>query len=114
MQCLCKKYKTYATQGNLNNHIGVPLTLLAIDKSIEIAVIEMGANHLGEIALLCAIANPTHGFITNIGKAHIGTFGGFENIIRAKSELYQHLITNQGIAFINSQNEIFVKHGETI
>jgi len=103
---LSKKYKTYATQGNLNNHIGVPLTLLAIDKSIEIAVIEMGANHVGEIALLCEISNPSHGFITNIGKAHIGTFGGFENIIRAKSELYQHLITNRGIAFINSQNEI--------
>ena len=77
---LAKKYKTYATQGNLNNHIGVPLTLLAIDESIEMAVIEMGANHLGEIALLCSIADPTHGFITNIGKAHIGTFGGFENM----------------------------------
>ena len=103
---LAKKYKTYATQGNLNNHIGVPLTLLAIDESIEMAVIEMGANHLGEIALLCRIADPTHGFITNIGKAHIGTFGGFENIIRAKSELYQHLITKGGVAFINSRSEI--------
>lgn len=103
---LAKKFKTYATQGNLNNHIGVPLTLLAIDESIEIAVVEMGANHLGEIALLCKIADPTHGFITNIGKAHIGTFGGFENIIRAKSELYQHLITKGGIAFINSRSEI--------
>jgi UDP-N-acetylmuramoyl-tripeptide--D-alanyl-D-alanine ligase len=69
-------------------------------------VIEMGANHLGEIAMLCNIANPTHGFITNIGKAHIGTFGGFENIIRAKSELYQHLISTGGKVFINSQNEI--------
>ena len=103
---LAKKYKTYATQGNLNNHIGVPLTLLAIDESIELAVIEMGANHLGEIALLCRIADPTHGFITNIGRAHIGTFGGFENIIRAKSELYQHLITKGGVAFINSRSEI--------
>src|SRR5688572_182955 len=103
---LAKKYKTYATQGNLNNHIGVPLTLLAIDESFEMAVIEMGANHLGEIALLCSIADPTHGFITNIGKAHIGTFGGFENIIRAKSELYQHLITKGGVAFINSRSEI--------
>ena len=84
----------------------MPLTLLAIDKSIEIAVVEMGANHLGEIALLCSIANPTHGLITNIGKAHIGTFGGFENIMRAKSELYQHLITHEGTVFINSQNEI--------
>jgi UDP-N-acetylmuramoyl-tripeptide--D-alanyl-D-alanine ligase len=66
----------------------------------------MGANHVGEIAALCAIANPTHGLITNIGKAHIGTFGGFENIVRAKSELYQHLISNDGVAFINSQNDI--------
>ncbi|MBL7857323.1 MAG: UDP-N-acetylmuramoyl-tripeptide--D-alanyl-D-alanine ligase [Cyclobacteriaceae bacterium] len=103
---LAKKFKTYATKGNLNNHIGVPLTLLAIDHSIEIAVIEMGANHVGEIALLCSIANPTHGFITNIGKAHIGTFGGFENIIRGKSELYQHLITNDGQVFINSKDLI--------
>ena len=103
---LSKKFKTLATKGNLNNHIGVPLTILSIDKSIEVAVIEMGANHLGEIALLSSIASPTHGFITNIGKAHIGTFGGFENIVRAKSELYQHLLTNSGIVFINSQNEI--------
>lgn len=103
---LNKKYKTFATKGNLNNHIGVPLTILSIDDSIELAIVEMGANHVGEIALLCSIANPTHGFITNIGKAHIGTFGGFENIIRAKSELYQHLITANGQVFINSNNEI--------
>lgn len=103
---LSKKFKTLATKGNLNNHIGVPLTILSIDKTIEVAVIEMGANHLGEIALLCSIANPTHGFITNIGKAHIGTFGGFENIVRGKSELYQHLLVNNGVVFINSQNEI--------
>lgn len=103
---LSKKYKTYATKGNLNNHIGVPLTILSIDDSVELAIVEMGANHVGEIALLCSIANPTHGFITNIGKAHIGTFGGFENIIRAKSELYQHLITTNGQVFINSQSEI--------
>lgn len=103
---LSKKFKTLATKGNLNNHIGVPLTILSIDDSVEIAVIEMGANHLGEIAMLCAIANPTHGFITNIGKAHIGTFGGFENIIRAKSELYHHLIQTNGQVFINSQNHI--------
>ena len=103
---LSKQYKTYATKGNLNNHIGVPLTLLAIDKRVEMAVVEMGANHLGEIALLCSIANPSHGFITNIGRAHIGMFGGFENIVRAKSELYQHLINTEGTVFINSQNEI--------
>src|SRR5688572_12252624 len=101
---LSKKFRTFATKGNLNNHIGVPLTILSIDNSVEIAVIEMGANHLGEIALLCSIANPTHGFITNIGRAHIGMFGGFENIIRAKSELFQHLIQNKGQVFINSQN----------
>ncbi len=100
------KYRTHATQGNLNNHIGVPLTLLSIDRNTEISVIEMGANHLGEIAALCRIANPTHGFITNIGKAHIGTFGGFENIIRGKSELYQHLISMGGTVFINSSNPI--------
>ncbi|GHM99324.1 UDP-N-acetylmuramoyl-tripeptide--D-alanyl-D-alanine ligase [Cytophagales bacterium WSM2-2] len=103
---LRKKYKTFATKGNLNNHIGVPLSILAIDTSIEIAVIEMGANHVGEIADLSKIANPTHGFITNIGKAHTGMFGGFENVIRAKSELYQHLISNRGQVFINSQNLI--------
>lgn len=103
---LRKKFRTLATKGNLNNHIGVPLTVLSIDASIELAIVEMGANHLGEIALLCSIANPTHGFITNIGKAHIGTFGGFENIVRGKSELYHHLITTNGAVFINSQNEI--------
>jgi UDP-N-acetylmuramoyl-tripeptide--D-alanyl-D-alanine ligase len=103
---LGKKFRTSATRGNLNNHIGVPLTVLAIDPAIEIAIVEMGANHLHEIALLCEIANPTHGYITNIGKAHIGTFGGFENIVRGKSELFQHLISNNGQVFINSQNEI--------
>ena len=103
---LSQKFKTLATKGNLNNHIGVPLTLLSIDKSIEIAVVEMGANHLGEIAFLCSLANPSHGLITNIGRAHIGLFGSFENIIRAKSELYHHLINHNGTVFINSQNDI--------
>lgn len=103
---LSKKFKTLATRGNLNNHIGVPLTILAIDANVEIAIIEMGANHVGEIAFLSSIAIPTHGFITNIGKAHIGTFGGFEYIIRGKSELYQHLINEKGVVFINSQNTI--------
>jgi UDP-N-acetylmuramoyl-tripeptide--D-alanyl-D-alanine ligase len=103
---LSKKFKTYATKGNLNNHIGVPLTILSIDTTVELAVVEMGANHLGEIAMLCNIANPTHGFITNIGKAHIGTFGGFDNIVRGKSELFQHLINANGQVFINSQDPI--------
>lgn len=103
---LSKKFKTFATHGNLNNHIGVPLSILSIATTIELAIIEMGANHIGEIAKLCTIANPTHGLITNIGKAHIGTFGGFDNIIRGKSELYHHLIQHNGIVFINSQNHI--------
>ena len=102
------KFRTHATKGNLNNHIGVPLTILAIDPAVEISVVEMGANHVGEIAALCNIANPTHGFITNIGKAHIGTFGGFDNIIRGKSELYQHLLSTNGVAFINTRNEILL------
>lgn len=105
---LSTRFKTLATKGNLNNHIGVPLTILSIDSTIELAVVEMGANHPGEIALLSQIANPTHGFITNIGKAHIGTFGGFENIIRAKSELFQHLLSNNGVVFVNSGNAILV------
>lgn len=103
---LSTKFKTYATRGNLNNHIGVPVTVLSIDASCEVAIVEMGANHVGEIESLCFIANPTHGFITNIGKAHIGTFGGFDNILRAKSELYQHLVGNGGTVFINSQNPV--------
>lgn len=103
---LGKKFRALATKGNLNNHIGVPLTLLSIDSSVEIAVVEMGANHVGEIELLCQIANPTHGLITNIGRAHIGTFGGYENIIRGKSELYQHLLKNDGVVFVNSSNPL--------
>lgn len=106
---LSKKYRVFATKGNLNNHIGVPLSVLSVTEETEIAVIEMGANHVGEIALLCAIAQPTHGFITNIGKAHIGTFGGFDNIIRGKTELYQHLIEKNGVVFINSQNPILMR-----
>lgn len=103
---LSQKFKTHATKGNLNNHIGVPLTILSIGSKVEMAVIEMGANHVGEIAELCTIANPTHGFITNIGKAHIGTFGGFENIVRGKSELYDHLEKTGGTTFVNSQNKL--------
>jgi UDP-N-acetylmuramoyl-tripeptide--D-alanyl-D-alanine ligase len=106
---LDKKYKTLATKGNLNNHIGVPLTMLSIDASIEIAVVEMGANHPGEIAQLCAIADPTHGFITNIGKAHIGTFGGYENIIRTKAELYNHLLAREGVVFVNASNSLLTR-----
>ncbi len=98
---LSRKYNTIATIGNLNNHIGVPLTLLRIDASTELAIVEMGANHVGDIALLCNIAEPTHGLITNIGKAHIGTFGGAEGILRGKSELYDFLLKTNGQVFIN-------------
>jgi UDP-N-acetylmuramoyl-tripeptide--D-alanyl-D-alanine ligase len=111
---LSKKFKTFATKGNLNNHIGVPLSILSIDNTYEIAVIEMGANHVGEIASLSSISKPNYGFITNIGKAHIGTFGGFENIIRGKSELYQHLINASGKVFINSQNPILANMAKRI
>lgn len=100
-----KKYKTYATQGNFNNHIGVPLTLLSIPKEAEMAVIEMGANHIGEIEFLSKIADPSHGLITNIGKAHIEGFGSFEGVARGKSELYRHLLDNKGVVFVNAQNE---------
>ncbi|MDH5476508.1 MAG: UDP-N-acetylmuramoyl-tripeptide--D-alanyl-D-alanine ligase [Cyclobacteriaceae bacterium] len=105
-EVLAQKYVVYATLGNFNNHIGVPLTILSINESVEIAIIEMGANKLGDIAQLCEIAAPTHGMITNIGKAHVGNFGGFDNIIRAKSELYQYLIENDGQVWINSNQEI--------
>lgn len=103
---LATKYKVSATIGNLNNHIGVPLTLLGIKPNIEIAIIEMGANHVGEIAELCKIAEPTHGLITNIGKAHLEGFGGFEGVIRGKTEMYHWLIETGGGIFVNSQNEI--------
>lgn len=96
------KYKTYATQGNLNNHIGVPLTLLTIPADAEMAVIEMGANHQKEIALYCTIALPTHGIITNCGKAHIEGFGGVEGVRKGKGELYDYLRDNNGLVFRNT------------
>lgn len=99
---LSQKYITHATTGNLNNHIGVPLTLLHIHPQVEIAIIEMGANAVGEIAELCAFCKPTHGLITNIGKAHIEGFGGVEGIIRGKSELYDFLLKHDGEVFINT------------
>jgi UDP-N-acetylmuramoyl-tripeptide--D-alanyl-D-alanine ligase len=103
---LSKKYKTYATKGNLNNHIGVPLTILTIKKDVEMAVIEMGANHQKEIEGYCKIAEPTHGMITNIGKAHLEGFGGIEGVKKAKGELYEYLLKTGGTVFINSENEI--------
>ncbi len=102
---LSKKYKTYATIGNLNNHIGVPLTVLAIDSSVEVAIIEMGANKQGDIKELADICEPTHGFITNIGKAHLEGFGGIEGVKKGKGELYDFLAKNKGIIFANTDSE---------
>jgi len=101
---LSQKYQVTATKGNLNNHIGVPLTLLGITNETQLAIVEMGANHQGEIAQLCEIAEPTHGLITNIGKAHLGGFGGYEGVIKAKSELYAWLRKSGSEAFVNSDN----------
>jgi UDP-N-acetylmuramoyl-tripeptide--D-alanyl-D-alanine ligase len=105
---LSQGFKTYATKGNLNNHIGVPLTLLSINDEIEIVIIEMGANHQREIELLCSIAQPTHGLITNIGKAHLEGFGGIEGVKKGKGELYDWLASNGGWAFINRDNHLLV------
>lgn len=112
---LSKKFKTAATIGNLNNHIGVPLTLLAIKEEDEIAIIEMGANKQGDIEELCLIAEPTHGVITNIGKAHLEGMGGPAGVLKTKTELFQFLRENEGTVFINSQDPIlsnFVKRFE--
>lgn len=97
---LSSAYKTYTTEGNLNNHIGIPLTLLKIKPDAELAVIEMGANHIGEIASYCKIALPTHGIITNCGKAHLEGFGSEEGVKKGKGELYDDLRANNGTAFV--------------
>jgi UDP-N-acetylmuramoyl-tripeptide--D-alanyl-D-alanine ligase len=107
---LSRKYKTHATQGNLNNHIGVPLTILSLTKEIEMAVVEMGANHIGEIKELCEIARPTHGIITNIGKAHLEGFGSYEGVIRTKTELYQYLQQNKGGIIVNYDNGLLMEY----
>ncbi len=97
---LTSQYRTYTTEGNLNNHIGIPLTILKIKKDAEIAVIEMGANHQGEIASYCEYALPTHGMITNCGKAHLEGFGGVEGVRKGKGELFDHLRKVNGTAFV--------------
>ncbi|MXV14352.1 UDP-N-acetylmuramoyl-tripeptide--D-alanyl-D-alanine ligase [Pedobacter sp. HMF7056] len=110
---LSQKYTTLATQGNLNNHIGVPLTVLSIGDEVELAVIEMGANHQKEIEFLCSIAQPTHGLITNVGKAHLEGFGGFEGVKRTKGELYQYLSATGGTVFIQSGNAHLIEMSRT-
>lgn len=103
---LSKKYKTTATIGNLNNHIGVPLTLLSLTKDTEIGIVEMGANHKKEIEFLCELAEPDFGYITNFGKAHLEGFGGVEGVIQGKSELYKYIENNQKICFVNLEDPI--------
>lgn len=103
---LSKQYKTIATIGNLNNHIGVPLTLLRLAKDTEIGIIEMGANHQKEIQFLCELAMPDYGYITNFGKAHLEGFGGVEGVIKGKSEIYEHLIKNNKLIFVNYDDPI--------
>ncbi len=102
---LSEKFNCLATLGNLNNHIGVPLTLLRMDQTTELGIVEMGANHQGEIALLCRIAEPNYGYITNFGKAHLEGFGGVEGVIKGKSELIDYLRDTKGIMFVQSIDE---------
>lgn len=102
---LSKKYRVHYTQGNFNNHIGVPLTLLSTPADCDMAVIEMGANHPGEIAALTSLAMPTCGIITNVGKAHLEGFGSFEGVIKTKKELYDNVIANNGHIFVNAADK---------
>ncbi len=111
---LSRKFRVDSTKGNLNNHIGVPLTLLSMTKDTEFGVVEMGANHPGEIKALCEIANPDFGIITNIGKAHLEGFGSFEGVIRTKSEMYDFIRNKGGKCFLNADNPILVKQAEGI
>lgn len=111
---LSASYKTYATEGNLNNHIGIPLTILKIKDDVEIAIIEMGANHLKEIEGYCKYAMPTHGIITNCGKAHLEGFGGIEGIRKGKGELFEYLKKHDGTAFIMNDYDYLVTMGASI
>lgn len=109
---LSKKYKTFATQGNFNNHIGVPLTLLSMDETTEFGIVEMGANHPGEIRDLCAIADPDFGLITNIGYAHLEGFGSYENIIATKKALYEHVFAKGGKVFVSASDKLLMQLSE--
>lgn len=105
---LRKRYKTYATAGNLNNHIGVPLTLLSMPEDTEMAVIEMGASKQGDIKELVEIAEPDFGLITNIGKAHLEGMGGYDGVVKTKTELYDFIRASEGKVFVNSIHEVFL------
>ncbi|GGD86973.1 UDP-N-acetylmuramoyl-tripeptide--D-alanyl-D-alanine ligase [Planktosalinus lacus] len=111
---LKQKFNVIATSGNLNNHIGVPLTLLSMDKSTEFGIVEMGANHQGEIAQLCKIAQPDFGYITNFGKAHLEGFGSLEGVIKGKSELYDYLRSNEKFVFVNREDKTQIEKTKDI
>lgn len=111
---LSKKYRTKATVGNLNNHIGVPLTLLSFDSETEIGIVEMGANHKKEIEFLCELARPDYGYITNFGKAHLEGFGGVEGVIEGKSEMYRYLLENDKLAFVNLEDPVQVEKAKSL
>lgn len=111
---LQKKYVTKCTLGNFNNHIGVPLTLLSFTEETEIGVVEMGANHQQEIEFLCTLAEPDFGYITNFGKAHLEGFGGFEGVIKGKSELYSHLRQHHKIAIVNLDDALQLEKTQDI
>lgn len=106
---LLRKFRTKATIGNLNNHIGVPLTLLSFDSDTEIGIVEMGANHQQEIEFLCEIAQPDFGYITNFGKAHLEGFGGVEGVIKGKSEMYSYLLANNKTVFVSLDDPIQIE-----
>lgn len=106
---LARKYNVHFTKGNLNNHIGVPLTILSAPAGTQLMIIEMGANHIGEIRNLCQIANPDFGVITNIGTAHIEGFGSFEGVVRAKTELYEYLRKVNGVALYNDKDPLLTE-----
>lgn len=106
LKVLSQKYRCSATKGNLNNHIGVPLTILATPPNTEILIVEMGANHQGEIAKLCKIAEPDTGLITNIGRAHLEGFGGYKGVIKAKTELYNYLQENNKTTYVNTNDKL--------
>lgn len=111
---LSKKFKTKATLGNLNNHIGVPLTLLSFTSETEIGIVEMGANHKKEIEFLCELAKPDYGYITNFGKAHLEGFGGVEGVIEGKSEMYNYLSKQEKLAFVNLEDPIQVEKTKSL
>ena len=111
---LSQKFKTYYTQGNLNNHIGIPQTLLAVKNDAEFVIIEMGANHQGEIASYCEYVQPDYGMITNVGMAHVEGFGGFEGVVKGKTELYRHIITHGGKIFVCADNRILMDNSNQL